>query len=76
MIDTRIPLRDGLPTQSLRPTLLKHLVVDGTDVAICTPMHVANFNQLTTNTPIEFCPACRRILRERSEEISQKLQGS
>ena len=73
MIDPLIPERDGLPTQSLKPTVLKHLVLDGTDVAICTPMHVANLNQLSANTPIEFCPACRHILRNKS---SQELQGS
>lgn len=67
MIDKRIPERDGLPTQSLTPTVLKHLVVDNTDVALCTPMHVANFNQKTDNSPIEFCPACRLIVHNRGK---------
>jgi hypothetical protein len=79
MIDKYIPLRDGLPTQSLIPTVLKHLVVDGTDVAICMPMHVANFDNLPSNVHIEFCPGCAVILRQRGRNNvldSQNLQGT
>lgn len=78
MIDPRIPQRDGLPTQSLTPTVLKHIVVDGTDVALCTPMHVANFNQKTDKLPIELCPACHLISLGRlvKSSGSQDLQGT
>jgi len=61
VIDKSIPLRDGLPTQSLRPTVLKHIVLDGTDVAMCMPMHVANINQLPVGTPVDFCRACYKL---------------
>ena len=62
MIDKSIPFRDGLPTQSLKPSVLKHMVVDGTDVALCMRMHVANINQLPTGTPVEFCQACYMLV--------------
>jgi hypothetical protein len=58
MIDKSISTRDGLPTQSLRSSVIKHLVEDGTDVALCTPMHVADIRRVPTGTLVEVCQAC------------------
>lgn len=49
------------PLQSVIPTVLVHNVMDGTDVAICAPMRVADLNQLPEGTALLPCPLCMYI---------------